>query len=138
QIGTPVELYEDPDNEFVAGFIGSPRMNFFEATMGSSAISFGGIEIPSPALSDMPPPGSRIRIGIRPEHLYEEQGIALPATADVIEQLGSTAYVHARLATGEAIVAEKRRTQMKPGETMRLTFDPANVRYFTSDGQRIR
>ncbi|MDB5553095.1 MAG: ugpC [Rhizobium sp.] len=138
QIGTPVDLYENPDNEFVAGFIGSPRMNFFEGKVGANAISFGGIEFPLPDLKALPSAGSHIRIGIRPEHLDEGQGIALPATADVIEQLGSTAYIHARLATEETVVAEKRRTQMKPGETLHLTFDPANARYFSADGQRIR
>ena len=138
QIGSPVELYDDPDNEFVAGFIGSPRMNFLEGTVTAEGISVGGITLPKSALAALPVPGATLRVGMRPEHLDEGQGITLPARADVVEHLGSTTYVHAHLSTGETVVAEKRRSQVKPGDTVTLTFDPSSVRYFTTDGQRIR
>ena len=140
QIGSPVELYEDPDNEFVAGFIGSPRMNFFDATLSADGgqLAFGGIVMPAPKLGKSLPPGETIRIGIRPEHLDEAEGVGMMATADVIEHLGSTAYIHATLPSGEVVVAEKRRTQAKPAETVSLRFDPANARYFGRDGKRIR
>ena len=140
QIGSPVDLYENPDNEFVAGFIGSPRMNFFKATISQDGgqIAFGGISMPAPKLSSALKAGDTIKIGIRPEHLDEAEGISLTAVADVIEQLGSTAYIHASLPSAEVVVAEKRRTQAKPGEPVSLRFDPANARYFADDGKRIR
>jgi len=140
QIGSPVELYDNPDNEFVAGFIGSPRMNFLTATVSQDGgeLGFGGITMPAPRLAAPLAPGETIKLGIRPENLDEAEGIALSAKAEVIEHLGSTAYVHASLASGETVVAEKRRTQARPGETVGLCFDPANARYFTLDGQRIR
>jgi lactose/L-arabinose transport system ATP-binding protein len=140
QIGSPVELYEDPDNEFVAGFIGSPRMNFFKATLsaGGSQLAFGGIVMPAPKLGRPFARDETISIGIRPEHLDEAEGVGLMATAEVIEHLGSTAYIHATLPSGEVIVAEKRKTQAKPSETVSLRFDPANARYFGKDGKRIR
>jgi lactose/L-arabinose transport system ATP-binding protein len=140
QIGSPVDLYEDPDNEFVAGFIGSPRMNFFNAVVSQDGgqLAFAGIVMPAPKLSATLDPGETIKIGIRPEHLDEAEGTGLMATADVIEQLGSTAYIHATLPSGEVVVAEKRRTQTKPGETVSLRFDPANARYFGEGGERIR
>jgi lactose/L-arabinose transport system ATP-binding protein len=140
QIGSPVDLYEDPDNEFVAGFIGSPRMNFFNATVSADGgqLAFAGITMPAPKLAGAPKPGDTIRVGIRPEHLDEAEGISLVATADVIEHLGSTAYIHATLPSVDVVVAEKRRTQAKPGETVSLRFDPANARYFSKDGQRLR
>ena len=56
----------------------------------------------------------------------------------MIEHLGSTAYVHATLPSGEVVVAEKRRTQTKPGEPVNLRFDPAQARYFGKDGKRLR
>jgi lactose/L-arabinose transport system ATP-binding protein len=140
QIGSPVDLYENPDNEFVAGFIGSPRMNFFNATISpdGASLAFGGISMAAPVLGKPLAPGQTLKIGIRPEHLDEPHGINLTAKADVIEHLGSTAYVHASLPTGEVVVAEKRRTQTRPGDGVNLCFDPANARYFGSDGLRIR
>jgi lactose/L-arabinose transport system ATP-binding protein len=138
QIGSPVELYEDPDNEFVAGFIGSPRMNFLAGTVTAEGIAAGGITLRKPALSSAPAVGSKIRVGIRPEHLDEGQGISLDVKADVVEHLGSTTYIHAQLATGETVVAEKRRSGAKPGDMIRLTFDPGHLRYFTADGRRLR
>jgi lactose/L-arabinose transport system ATP-binding protein len=138
QIGSPVELYEDPDNEFVAGFIGSPRMNFLNGIVMVDGVSVGGITLPEPSLSSLPAVGTKIRVGIRPEHLDEGQGISLEIKADVVEHLGSTTYVHAQLASGETIVAEKRRSGAKPGDVVKLTFDPAHLRYFTTDGLRLR
>jgi lactose/L-arabinose transport system ATP-binding protein len=138
QIGSPVDLYDDPDNEFVAGFIGSPRMNFFNGTFAADGVSVGGIRLPTPAFAAPPVEGSRLRVGIRPEHLDESDGISLSVIADVVEHLGSTTYVHAHLSTGEAVVAEKRRSKVRPSDTLTLTFDPASVRYFTTEGSRIR
>jgi lactose/L-arabinose transport system ATP-binding protein len=138
QIGTPVDLYEDPDNEFVAGFIGSPRMNFLEGAVTADGLSVGGIVLPKPALSSTLATGAKVRVGIRPEQLDEGQGISLEVKADVVEHLGSTTYVHALLSTGETVIAEKRRSGAKPSDTLTLTFDPAHLRYFALDGQRLR
>jgi lactose/L-arabinose transport system ATP-binding protein len=138
QIGSPVDLYDDPDNEFVAGFIGSPRMNFFNGTFAADGVSVGGIRLPAPVFAAPPAEGSKLRVGIRPEHLDESEGITLSVTADVVEHLGSTTYVHAHLSTGETVVAEKRRSKVRPSDTLTLTFDPANVRYFTTEGSRVR
>jgi lactose/L-arabinose transport system ATP-binding protein len=138
QIGTPVALYDDPDNEFVAGFIGSPRMNFLEGTVMDQSIAVCGIVLPKPALSSALAVGAKVRIGIRPEQLDESQGISVEVKADVVEHLGSTTYVHAQLSTGETVVAEKRRSGAKPGDVLTLTFDPAHLRYFATDGLRLR
>jgi lactose/L-arabinose transport system ATP-binding protein len=138
QIGSPVALYEDPDNEFVAGFIGSPRMNFLKGMVTPDGVSVANLVLPLPKLAALPAAGARLSVGIRPEHLDEGQGVALEVTADVVEHLGSTTYVHARLATGETIVAEKRRSSARVGDKVRLTFDPAHLRYFDGDGRRLR
>ena len=108
------------------------------ARISASDASLGGITLPEPALSSLPAVGSKIRIGIRPEHLDETKGISLEVKADVVEHLGSTTYVHAQLASGETIVAEKRRSGARPGDVVKLTFDPAHLRYFTTDGSRLR
>jgi lactose/L-arabinose transport system ATP-binding protein len=138
QIGAPIDLYEDPDNAFVGGFIGSPRMNFLagEAREGGR-IAVGGIEIPSPAKAPLSA-GTRLQVGLRPEHLDEADGNALDATVEIVEALGSTSYVHATLGTGETIIAERRAFRHRLGEKITLRFAPSAIRLFGEDGRRIR
>ena len=68
QVGPPLQLYEDPDNQFVAGFIGSPRMNFLSATVGpdGQTLSFGGTTVPAPTLTTKLQPGRRPRRHVPP------------------------------------------------------------------------
>jgi lactose/L-arabinose transport system ATP-binding protein len=139
QIGAPLDLYHNPDNAFVAGFIGSPRMNFLAATvLGSGRISVGGIEIDCPVTSKLEP-GKKLQLGLRPEHLDQADGIVLEATVEFVEAMGSTAYVHAALATGETVIAERRSgAQPRTGDKIALRFAPGSVRLFGDDGARIR
>ena len=70
QVGKPLDLYGDPVNAFVAGFIGSPRMNFLSGVVADSGrIKLGGLEI-TPSISALLAPGRIIQVGIRPEHFY--------------------------------------------------------------------
>ncbi len=85
QVGTPMDLYNDPDNAFVAGFIGSPRMNFLSATVTPDGLSIGGIAAPMPALSRPLTQGQTLQLGIRPEHLDQTEGVRLPVTVEVVE-----------------------------------------------------
>jgi lactose/L-arabinose transport system ATP-binding protein len=138
QIGTPLGLYEDPDNAFVAGFIGSPRMNFLSATVQAGGrLSAGGIEFPSPVPTKLEP-GTTLQVGLRPEHLDLQDGIGLQATVEFVEALGSTCYLHATLATGETIIAERRSSLPRTGDTITLHFAPASARLFWGSGERIR
>ena len=68
QVGPPLQLYEDPDNQFVAGFIGSPRMNFLSVTVGpdGQTLSFGGTTAPAPTLTTKLQPGRRPRRHVPP------------------------------------------------------------------------
>ena len=76
QTGSPLALYDDPDNAFVAGFIGSPRMNFLPASVASSngetltvrLDDLDGIEVPMTINTPHPQPGTKLQLGIRPEH----------------------------------------------------------------------
>jgi lactose/L-arabinose transport system ATP-binding protein len=138
QIGTPIELYQNPDNAFVAGFIGSPRMNFLRATaQPGGRLAVGGIEIESRAQSPLEP-GRMLQLGIRPEHLDEAGGLALEAIVDFVEMLGSTSYVHATLPSGETLIAERRGVPPRAGERIPLRFAPASIRLFADDGSRLR
>jgi ABC-type sugar transport system ATPase subunit len=109
QVGAPLELYNHPANRFVAGFIGSPRMNFLPgriAAVGNGSVNVAfdklpAITIPHPATAAA---GDEITLGIRPEHVRFADG-GLPATVDLVEQMGGESYVYLTLASGERIVA---------------------------------
>ena len=138
QIGAPIDLYQNPDNSFVAGFIGSPRMNFLPATaLPGGRINAGGIEIASPVTTPLNP-GQNLQVGLRPEHLDERDGVGIEANVDFVEQLGSTSYLHATLPSGQLIVAERRSSQPRAGDRVMLRFAPTSVRLFGEDGARIR
>ncbi len=110
QVGTPLELYERPATRFVAGFIGSPPMNFFEGRLvaadGGTAVEFGGelrLPLPRPALAASA--GRRVVFGIRPEHIGLGAGarpdaMRVPAIIDEVEPLGHDTIVNARCAAG--------------------------------------
>jgi multiple sugar transport system ATP-binding protein len=128
QIGAPLELYDRPDNMFVAGFIGSPAMNFLKGQIAASGVAAfeapGGTRLPLAAV----PNGSAGRpavYGVRPEHFaLAEDGAE--AEIVVVEPTGAEIQVVARLG-GEPIVAVFReRHQFKPGDKVRLR--PADAR----------
>ena len=136
QVGSPLELYDNPSNSFVAGFIGSPRMNFLSGKgLPGNRIAAGGIEFVSPvAIAE----GAAITVGIRPEHLDEAVGTALALKVEVVERLGSTAYVHGVLSTGETVVAEQRSATPGFGDRIAVHFDPTRIRLFDAAGLRLR
>ena len=138
QVGTPMDLYDDPDNAFVAGFIGSPRMNFLTATVTADGLLMGSVLAPLPPLATRLTIGQTLQLGIRPEHLDQTTGVTFPATVEVVEKLGSTAFVHCRLDSGEAVVAEQRETAARPGSRLALQFDIARARLFEPGGARLR
>ena len=140
QVGSPMTLYSDPDNKFVAGFIGSPSMNFIEATVqdGTVAIpAFGGLTVePSVAL---PKNGEKVLVGLRPQHLVIHQADA-GAEVDLSEQLGGVAYSYLVCKTGERVIIETKGEDVpRPDSTVAMTFDPANAFFFDAKTeQRLR
>ena len=145
QIGTPSEVFDRPANRFVAGFIGTPQMNFLEATLsrregGIDAIA-AGARIPLPACYDRPElEGKRAILGVRPEHiLLCEDGI--PAALEVRELLGSTAGLHLRVggALLEAIVpASAAAGYVGESPTLHIAFDTPKLHLFDPEsGARI-
>jgi multiple sugar transport system ATP-binding protein len=123
QIGAPLELYDRPGNRFVAGFIGSPAMNFLNGTLSLSGeaafVGDGGVRLPLPA-APAARDGQPVTLGLRPEHLTLGDG-GLTAEIVVIEPTGPEVQVNARLASGEEIVAMFReRHAFKPGDKIGL------------------
>ncbi|MEA3537030.1 sn-glycerol-3-phosphate ABC transporter ATP-binding protein UgpC [Rhizobium sp. CC-YZS058] len=142
QVGSPRRIYEDPDNMFVAGFIGSPRMNLLNAvSRGQGTISLAGAELSGlPERADLRP-GDPLWFGIRPEHMSlaraDEEGI--PVRVEFTEYLGSTRFLYATLEDGQSLTAELTGdAEIANGATVRLTLPFDRRRFFDEGGSRIR
>ena len=146
QVGTPQQLYDHPINRFVAGFIGSPSMNFVEVTMsgkdGSSLEAEGGlVKIPLPPRfreAVGPTTGRKLIAGFRPEHLEigeaDSKSAALRATADVVEYLGNEELIHVRGAGGRDLVAiVSSEHKVKPGDVIDFRIPLEKLHLFDAD-----
>ncbi|TIQ59494.1 MAG: TOBE domain-containing protein, partial [Mesorhizobium sp.] len=143
QIGPPLELYDRPNNLFVASFIGSPAMNMLRGEIASDGGSpsfrgSGGISLPLAAVPSIGS-GEQVVLGIRPEHLRLSEGQGIPVTVAVVEPTGSEVQLIGRTAGGEEIVANFReRHSFTPGETVWLTAEPGLIHLFHGEtGQRF-
>jgi multiple sugar transport system ATP-binding protein len=140
QIGAPLELYDRPVNLFVAGFIGSPAMNFLPgAIRANGSLGFegpGGAHLPlasAPQGSD----GRPAVYGVRPEH-FTLAADGAEATIQVVEPTGSEIQIVAAIGGTEIVAAFRERHPFKPGETIRLKPDPRLVHLFDAQsGQRL-
>jgi multiple sugar transport system ATP-binding protein len=141
QIGAPLELYDRPSNRFVAGFIGSPAMNFIEGRValngGPAFVGAGGVRLSLPAMPAAQD-GQAVTLGVRPEHLTLGDG-GMEAEVVVVEPTGPEVQVNARLAGGEEIVAVFRERHLfKPGEKISVKPQGNLVHLFDSaTGKRI-
>jgi multiple sugar transport system ATP-binding protein len=140
QIGAPLDLYDRPENLFVAGFIGSPAMNFLNGIVrANGAAQFDGpaglrVTLAAPSAWD----GRAVTCGIRPEHLALADDGA-EAEIQVIEPTGSEIQVVAKLGDEEVIAVFRERHQFKPGDKIRLKPDPRFVHLFDAGtGQRLQ
>ena len=140
QIGAPLELYDRPENLFVASFIGSPAMNFFKGKIsanGSAAFeTSGGVKLPIAAKPSGIDGRSAI-YGIRPEHLTLADDGA-HAEVIVVEPTGSEIQVFAKLDGQEVTAVFRERHNFKPGDKIRLKPDPKLVHLFDEPtGKRL-
>ena len=138
QVGKPLDLYNDPDNQFVAGFIGSPAMNFFPAMAGEGGVTvpgLGNMTLPAPASA---PASGPLTVGVRPQQLRLAEGDS--HTVDISEQLGGVAYHYLHAADGTRVTVEAHeQTQPASGSKVGLTVDPENALFFAADsGLRLR
>jgi multiple sugar transport system ATP-binding protein len=131
QIGAPLDLYDAPANLFVAGFIGSPAMNFLEGRIGPNGFDLDGVTLPlaaAPAGAD----GRPATYGIRPEH-FRLAGEGLPAEVVVTEPTGSETMVLAKIAGREVTCVFKERLRAKPGEMIHVLPDAVHSHLFDRD-----
>ena len=137
QAGAPLELYNNPRNLFVAGFIGSPKMNFLEASAAG-----GGLQVAGGNLSLPRNIAGATVMGIRPEHITIADGSGTKLAdvrVDLVESLGGQTVVYATTADGQAltIVLEGQR-RFDLGSTVQAFIDPARVHLFDAEGMAIK
>lgn len=137
QLGTPYELYNCPQNRFVASFIGSPKMNMMEAAVAGGAVmleDFGSLEL-APEVSDGP-----LTVGVRPSQFIVGVGGDVGATGKVIlvEYLGSEMFVHVQLPSDRVMMVQASGdAQFKLGDELRLGILRDSAHYFDSAGLRV-
>jgi multiple sugar transport system ATP-binding protein len=141
QIGRPLELYDRPANLFVAGFIGSPAMNFLRGVHrkgGGEAIELGdGTRLAAPALRARE--GQQVVAGVRPENLaLAADGAGVPATVVVVEPTGADTQIVTRVPGGQLLAVFRERHDLRPGQAIRLAPDPLKTHFFDAEtGARI-
>ena len=139
QVGAPLDLYRDPDNKFVAGFIGSPAMNFFSGTVGDGGIVIPGIGGATVATKLKLSEGEGVIVGLRPNHLtIDPKGSS--HVVELTESLGGVSYVYLNAENGDRLIVEAREDQPMPtGANVGLKFDPAQMYVFDAETEaRIR
>jgi multiple sugar transport system ATP-binding protein len=150
QVDTPLGLYDNPANLFVAGFIGSPAMNLLGAQMTDRGASVNGSELPL-AISPEDRRGhdGSITVGVRPEDFrVSDNNTGVPVKVTLVEELGADAFVYGEVAgqnTGGSIgsgtpvvVRVEARRRFQKGSTIHVTADPKEIHVFdTATGERI-
>jgi len=136
QAGAPLELYNTPRNLFVAGFIGSPKMNFLAAGVDGSALNVAGnrLELPRDV-------AGATTLGIRPEHITIAEGSGLKLAdvrVDLVENLGGQTVVYATTSDDQAItIVLEGQSAVELGSTVGVHIDPARIHLFDGDGNAL-
>jgi ABC-type sugar transport system ATPase subunit len=127
QVGSPMELYNKPRTEFVAGFIGAPAMNFISIAKGEKP----GIEGSGKA--------GTVKIGIRPEHIeVVQKGAGVEAAVQLRETLGGDSYLYAKTSAGDQLVVRAAGdTTINAGDTVRLKLPKDRLHYFSAEGLAV-
>jgi len=139
QFAAPRELYKNPGNVFVAGFIGSPAMNLFTLPIVDSSVSLGDWPIPLPR--GIAGAAGEVVVGVRPEH-FELGGHGVEMEVDVVEELGADAYLYGRITASGNVIEQTvvaradGRHPPERGSRVRLHPEPGHLHFFGIDGRR--
>jgi len=143
QIGTPLELYDRPENLFVAQFIGSPAMNVVQGTLRRSN---GGAHVETadgirwPLVAGAGGDGQAVTYGVRPDHLElaPKADHGVPGEIVVVEPTGSETELVVRIGSAQMVVEARGRATVRPGDKVTFSVNPANVHLFDQkSGQRL-
>lgn len=145
QVGSPMELYFNPANQFVAGFIGSPKMNFIEAVVRKwhkdeiTVVLNDKTEIQLPLATREVDVGETIQLGLRPEHISIKSGtIKLAFHSEVVERLGNSTYIFGQCCGVDGFkVLMPGDYEAQPYETLTLYAEPESMRLFNQAGEAL-
>ncbi|WP_237155522.1 TOBE domain-containing protein, partial [Oryzibacter oryziterrae] len=148
QVGAPLDLYDNPANLFVAGFIGSPKMNFLKGVIAGTEAGkalvrlpdFGDVTVPVSVKATGLATGTPVTFGIRPEHFDEAGSASIAVVVDILEHLGGETLVYARAVSGNSdlvTISASHREAGKSGETLTARFSPDKALLFDAEGKRI-
>ena len=139
QVGAPLDLYQDPDNQFVAGFIGSPSMNFMDGVVRQNAVEVPSLGMSVTPEATLPSNGTDVVVGLRPEHITITPG-GNTHSVDLTEALGGVSYSYLTARTGERMIVEERGDiRSKDGDVVNLGFETSRIYLFDKQsGARIR
>ena len=144
QIGSPLEVFERPANQFVAGFMGAPSMNFIPAVVGEGGtIKAGGIDVAVPAdRFDLPAAGNEVVLGVRPEDIVPEGhgtrpglGADFTGTVEFAEMLGDQSLLFTSLGGTEVVARMQHPRAVETGETVKFRIDGARAHVFDKNTQ---
>ncbi|MBE0417141.1 MAG: ABC transporter ATP-binding protein [Coriobacteriia bacterium] len=149
QVGSPQELYDEPVNVFVAGFIGSPAMNFFEAEVveDGGGVSLDGdgfsVDVPDDRAEEMRPfLGRRMIFGVRPENIHDEHFVpsgitAAPTTVkvDVTEPMGNEVFLHLLAGKTKLLARVDPRTKMSADDEVEVVIDMERMHVFDPESR---
>ena len=140
QFGRPLDLFNAPENIFVAGFIGSPKMNFLTGTVGEDRTALkldSGDHITLPEAGFAQRAGERVTLGLRPNQLHPDAEGALHADIRAVEQLGSDSYLYGHFPGGAPVtVHNPGQTNVKPGDRVTLRANSDAIHLFDTDSGR--
>ncbi len=151
QVGRPLELYHRPADLFVAGFIGTPRMNFLAAESCGAQDgllqlrlpqALAEARLPTLAQAELAPQGAALTLGIRPEHIRllapDDAAAQLKAEVQTVERLGAQSMVHLKLASGEGLTACVDGAQLvQRGDALGLGLELEHLQVFAADGRAL-
>jgi multiple sugar transport system ATP-binding protein len=146
QVGGPLELYHHPANKFVAGFIGSPQMNFMDAKVVAAAATGVTVEIPGGATLEIPcdgtgvSAGDSVTFGIRPEHMtHGGTGAPINGKVEVVEQLGESHFIYVRLPNNQLITVRNAGDALVQNRSdIAVSFELSDGHIFKADGTALR
>jgi len=143
QVGSPLQLYDDPDNLFVAGFIGSPKMNFLTAYRRGGQLVIpecDGQEIRCPDLRSALAEGAEVTVGLRPQVMGRNGDQALELTIEIVEHFGSESLVHARSMGSARLLTAlvENGRELNSGQSFQARFENEDLLFFDQAGQRLR
>ncbi|HMG51697.1 MAG TPA: sn-glycerol-3-phosphate ABC transporter ATP-binding protein UgpC [Inquilinus sp.] len=148
QVGSPLELYHHPDNLFVAGFIGSPKMNFIETTVTAADGATATVNLPGggsvtvPVQQGRAKAGDKVTLGVRPEHmsvaLGGATGPAFPGQVFVVERLGGETFLYLKTEAGMMTVQTEGDSRVKTNDQVSITFAAETCHLFDAQGQALQ